>query len=107
MVCWVAARLGVLLKMRAVGLSERPGSGEAKPLSVAAAGPLVVGRVRVPVRGPVAVGLKAIWMEQEAFWARVPVQEGPPLVFAAMAKSPVMVGVESVMGVVLEVRLLR
>ena len=67
MVCWVAAAFGVLLKMRAVGLRERPESAEAKPLRVATAAPLVVGMVRVPVREPVAVGVNAIWREQEAF----------------------------------------
>ncbi len=60
----------MLLKMSAVGLSDRPGSAEAKPLRVATAGPLRVGRVRVPVRWPMAVGAKTIWSAQEEFWAR-------------------------------------
>ena len=64
-------------------------------------------RVRVPVRGPVAVGVKTIWREQEAFWARVPVQGDPPLVLGARMKSPVMAGAEREIGVVLEVRLVR
>ena len=38
------------MKMRAVGLRARPGSGEPKPVSVAVMGPLLVWRVRVPVR---------------------------------------------------------
>ena len=99
MVCWVAVGPGTLLKMRAVGLRARPGSGQPKPVSVAVTGPVVVGRVRVPVRGPVAVGVKTIWTKQEALGARVPVQAGPPVGrWWLRVKSPVVVGVVRVMG---------
>src|SRR5271170_1681536 len=58
MVCWVAVGPGTLLKTRTAGLRARPGSGVPKPVSGAVMGPVVVARVRVPVRWPVAVGAK-------------------------------------------------
>ena len=54
MVCWVEVGPGTLLKMRAVGLRARPGSGLPKPVRVAVTVPMV----RVPVSGPVVVGAK-------------------------------------------------
>src|ERR1700733_4101654 len=58
MVCCVAVGPGMLLKVRAVGLRARPGSGLPKPVSWAVMGFEVVGIVRVPVAGPVVVGVK-------------------------------------------------
>src|SRR3984885_10288076 len=79
MVCWVEVGPGALLKMRAVGFRARPGSGEPKPVSGAAAAlVVVVWRVRRPLRWPLAVGGKVIWRKQEAAGARGPVQ-GMPL----------------------------
>src|ERR1700677_1991879 len=94
MVCGVEVGPGTLLKVRAVGLRERPGSGEPKPvMGAAAALRPVVWRVRRPLRWPVAVGEKVIWRKQEAAGAREPVQAGPPVGALLRAKSPVMVGV--------------
>ena len=76
MVCWVAVGPGTLLKMRAVGLRARPGSGVPKPVRVAVTVPWLVWRVRVPVRWPVAVGAKAMLRKQEAVGARAPLQAG-------------------------------
>src|SRR5271168_774263 len=79
MVCWVAVgtwfSVGTLLKMRAVGLSARPGSGLPKPVS----GAVMLWRVRVPVRGPVEVGAKMTLMKQDALGVRGPLQAGPPV----------------------------
>ena len=63
--------------------------------------------MRVPVRGPVVVGSKAIWTKQEALAARGPVQSAPPVTMELSAKSPVTAGGVRVMGVALEVRLVR
>src|ERR1700680_2898756 len=97
MVCWVAAGPGTLLKMRAVGLRARPGSGLPKPVSWAVTGVEEVGMVRAPVRGPVAVGAKITLTKQEALGAREPLQVGPPVgavVESGRVKLPVVVGVE-------------
>src|SRR5271168_2948877 len=78
MVCCAEVGPGTLLKMRAVGLRARPGSGEPKPVSGAAAAlVVVVWEVRRPLRWPVLVGEKVISTKQEAPAARVPVQAGP------------------------------
>ena len=69
--------------------------------------PAVVARVRVPVRWPVVVGAKAIWMKQEALGARVPVQGGPPVVLVIEGEVSGDGGWVRVMGVALEVRLVR
>src|ERR1700691_5978967 len=67
MVCCVEVGPGTLLKVRAVGPRARPGSGEPKPVSGAAAALRpVVWRVRRPLRWPVAVGEEVSWREQEA-----------------------------------------
>src|SRR3984885_7185385 len=111
MVCWVEVGPGTLLKMRAVGFRARPGSGEPKPVSGAAAA-LVVGvwrgrrplrwplglGVRGPLRWAVGVGEKVIWRKQEAAGARVPVQAGPPVGAVLKAKSPVRGGAGRGMG---------
>jgi len=55
---WV---LAVGVKVRALGVRLRPGSGFPKPVREAMRVPEEVVRVRVPVREPVAVGVKAIW----------------------------------------------
>src|SRR5258707_5313506 len=65
MVCCVAVGPGTLLKMRAVGLRARPGSELPKPVSWAVTGVVEVGIVRVPVRGPVAVGGKMMLTKHE------------------------------------------
>ena len=57
MVCWVAVVPGRLLKMREVGLSARPESGEPKPVSAAVRVMESVWMVRVPVAGPVVEGV--------------------------------------------------
>jgi hypothetical protein len=102
MVCWVEVAPGTLLKVRAVGLRERPGSGEPKPVMEAAAALVpVVWRVRRPLRWPLVVGEKVTWRKQEAAGARMPMQVGPPVVDVLKAKSPVMVGVVRVMGAAL------
>ncbi len=75
MVCWVEVGPGTLLKMRAVGLRARPGSGLPKPVRVAVTVPMV----RVPVSGPVVVGVKVMLTKQEALGARGPLQVGPPV----------------------------
>ena len=57
--------------------------------------------VRVPVMGPVVVGVKMMLTKQAAFGARVPVQVGPPVGFAvgsARMKLPVRAGVERETG---------
>ena len=59
--------------------------------------PEEVGKVRVPVRAPVAVGEKTTWTKQVAAGARVPVQGDPPVGAWLMAKSPVTVGAVRVM----------
>jgi hypothetical protein len=112
MVCWVAVgawfSVGTLLKMRAVGLKARPGSGVPKPVSEAVTGKLEVWMVRAPVRGPVAVGVKMTLMKHAALGARGPLQAGPPVgkvVGSAREKSPVVVGVER--ETVAAVRLVR
>src|SRR5271155_5668734 len=46
MFCCVEERPGTLLKMRAVGLRERPGSGEPKPVRVEVMGPVEAWRMR-------------------------------------------------------------
>src|SRR5712675_2418351 len=56
MVCWVAVGPGTLWEMGAAGVRARPGSGLPKPVSWVVIGVAEVGIVRVPVRGPVAVG---------------------------------------------------
>ena len=103
MFCWVAVRPGTLLKMRAVGLRARPGSGEAKPVRAAVIGPYEPGTVRVPVRLPVAVGAKTTLKKQEALGARGPLQGEPPVGMLLRVKSPVSVG--AVRVTVTEVRL--
>ena len=108
MVCCVEVMPGTLLKMSAVGLRERPGSGLPKPVSCEVAGVVLVEMVSVPVRGPVDVGLKRMLTKHEALGASEPVQAGPPVgkaVASAMAKLPVVVGVLRVTVVV--VRLVR
>jgi len=108
MVCCVAVGPGTLLKVRAVGLRARPGSGLPKPMSWAVTEAEVVGIVRVPVRGPVAVGVKIRLTKQEALGARAPLQTGPPVgnvVGSATLKLPVVVGV--LMEMVEVVRLAR
>src|ERR1700736_2322807 len=72
MVCCVAVGPGTLLKMRAVGLRARPGSGLPKPVSGAVIEVVEVGMVRVPVRGPVVVGVKRRLTKQEALGAKDP-----------------------------------
>src|SRR6266851_992642 len=97
MVCWVAVGPGTLLKMRVVGLRARPGSGLPKPVRGAVIGVVEVGMVRVPVSGPVAVGVKITLTKQELLGAREPLQAAPPVgavVESARVKSPVVVGVE-------------
>src|SRR6266849_10131829 len=80
MVCWVAVGPGTLLKMRAVGLRARPGSGLPKPVRGAVIGVVEVGVVRVPVRAPVVVvGVKITLTKQEVVGAREPLQAGPPV----------------------------
>ena len=79
MVWWVEVGPGTFWKMRALGVRERPGSGEPKPVRGAVRVEAEVRMVSVPVRGPVAVGLRMIWRKQEAVEARVPVQAGPPV----------------------------
>src|SRR5271170_7962689 len=79
MVCCVEVEPGTLLKMRAVGLRARPGSGLPKPVSWAATGVVLVGMVRVPVSGPVVVGVNWRLRKQEALGAREPVQGWPPV----------------------------
>jgi hypothetical protein len=108
MVCCVEVGPGTLLKMSAAGLSERPGSGVPNPVSAEVTGVEPVGRLRTPVRWPVAVGAKTMLRKQEALGAREPLQAGPPVGAEAavvMAKSPVTVGIES--ATVEEVRLVR
>ena len=86
-----------MLKMRAAGLKARPGSGLPKPVSWAVIGVVEVGMVRVPVRVPVAVGVKITLTKQEALGARGPLQAVPPVgaeVGSARVKLPVVVGVE-------------
>ena len=83
---------GTFWKVRAVGERARPGSGLAKPVRAVVTGPAVVWRVRVPVRGPVMVGVKVTWTRQVASSAREPVQGRPPVGDGLMAKSPVVVG---------------
>jgi len=97
MFCCVAVGPGTLLKMRAVGLRETPGSGEANPVSEAVAGPKEVEIVTVPVREPVAVGEKLTLKKQEALGASWPVQAAPPVGEVLSAKSPVSVGPMRVM----------
>ena len=89
------------------GLRERPVSGAPKPVICEEMVPAEVVMVREPVRWPVAVGLKAIWTKQEAETLRVPVQGEPPLAAELRAKSPLRAGAVRVMGVALEVRLVR
>ncbi len=78
MVCCVAVGPGTLLKMRAVGLKARPGSGLPKPVRWATTG-VGVGMVRVPVSGPAVVGENWRLRKQEALGARGPVQGWPPV----------------------------
>jgi len=101
MVCCVAVGPGTLRNTSASGLSERPESGEPKPVSAAVATEVPEEMVRVPVAGPVAVGAWTIWMKQEALEARGPLHAGPPLEAGLMMKSPVTVGAErfAVVGV--------
>ena len=97
MACCVAVGPETLLKMRAVGLRERPGSGLPNPVRGAVTGPMLVGMVRVPARGPVPMGLKMTLMKQEAFGSSGPLQMGPPVGAAAWfarLKLPAVVGVE-------------
>jgi hypothetical protein len=104
MVCRVEVGPGTLLKRRAVGLRERPGSGEPKPVRLEVMLPMV----RVPVRVPAAVGVKMTLVKQEALGAREPEQAWPPVgaaVGSARRKFPVVVGVER--ETVAEVRLVR
>ena len=61
-----------------------------------------VGRVRVPVRWPVAVGVKRICRKQEALGVRVLVQGAPPVGAALRAKSPVVAGGLRVTGAAVE-----
>ena len=107
MVWRVALGPGRLLKLSAVGLRLRPGSVEPKPVSEVAMGPALVWRMRLPVRGPTAVGAKVSWKKQEAWGLRVPAQVGLPAGVGASGKSPVVVGAERVMGAGLAVRLVR
>src|SRR5271155_4529193 len=79
MVCCVAVGPGTLLKMRAVGLRARPGSGLPKPVSCAVTEVVEVGMVRVPVSWPVVTGVKTRFMKHEALGARSPVQVWPPV----------------------------
>ena len=105
MFCCVEERPGTLLKMRAVGLRERSGSGEPKPVRVAVMGPVEAWRGRVPVRAPVAVGEKLMLKKQEALGARGPLQAEPPVGVELRAKSLVAMG--AVRLTVAVVRLVR
>src|SRR5438046_1802882 len=58
MVCLVEVGPGTLLKMRAVGLRARPGSGLPKPARGAVIVVVDVGIVRLPLSWPVAMGVK-------------------------------------------------
>src|SRR4051812_44146226 len=90
MLCCRAAVLGGLLKSSWVGLRARPGSGRPLPVRVEVTAPAEVATVRVPVRGPVVVGAKMIWVKQDAAGERV-AQVCPPLVLGTTVKSPVVV----------------
>src|SRR6185437_1757088 len=57
MVCCVAVLPGTLLKMRALGVRERPGSGAPNPARGATTLWTLVWMVRVPVSVPAAVGV--------------------------------------------------
>src|SRR5258705_311968 len=61
---------GMLLKMGGVGVRGGRGSGLPRPVRGAAMGVGEVGMVRVPVRGPVEVGVRMMLMKQEALGAR-------------------------------------
>jgi hypothetical protein len=108
MVRCVAVGPETLVNVRAVGLSEMPGSGLLKPVRSAVTGDDEVGMVRVPVKGPVVVGAKVMLRKQEALGARSPVQIWLPVgnvVGSARVKLPVVVGAERL--TVAEVRLVR
>jgi hypothetical protein len=59
-VCCVDELPGTLLKTRALGVSDRPGSVDPYPVSAALAVELPACTVSVPVRGPAAEGAKTI-----------------------------------------------
>jgi hypothetical protein len=108
MVCCVAVGPGTFEKISAVGLRARPESGLPKPVSCAVTGVVEVEMVRVPVSGPVDVGLKIRLRKQEALGVSWPVQAGPPVgkaVGSARAKLPVVVG--ELRATVSAVRLVR
>ena len=104
-VCSVAVAPGTLLKVSALGVSERPGSGAPKPVSEAVSVLALVGSVRVPVIWPVVVGAKATSTKQEAVGARVPVQGAPPEGAVLITKPALVVG--AVRETAAEVRLVR
>ena len=79
MVCCVAIGPGTFEKVRAAGVRERPESGLPKPVRREVTGVEDVGMVRVPVSGPVVVGVKMMLRKQEALGARSPVQVWPPV----------------------------
>ncbi len=58
---------GKFRKISAAGLSESPGSGEPKPVKAALAAPISEVSFRIPLEGPVAVGLKTTCAKQDAF----------------------------------------
>ena len=95
------------MKVREVGETARPGSGVAKPDRSAVTLPALVAIVRVPVRAPVAVGLKATFSWQEAVYAREPVQLWPPGGAVFATKSPVSTLPEREMGAPVEERFVK
>src|ERR1700753_1022802 len=108
MFCSMGVGPGTLVNVRAVGLRERPGSGLPNPVRRAVTGVDEGGMVRVPVNGPVVVGVKRMLRKQEALGMRSPVQGRPPvgrIAGSAKVKLPVAVGGETLTVVV--VRLVR
>src|SRR3954454_6320828 len=91
--------------MSATGLMAMPGSGDPKPESVAVAVAVLEAMVRVPVVGPVPVGVYAICKKHEALGASGPEQVAPPVVALLTTKSPGMAGAERSAAVA--VRLVR